>query len=94
MGGAAHNDTVNYIYNTLTALGDYYDVQKQEWSSLIQTEGNATFSANDVPLQADVLSYSPSGDVTAPLVLVNNLGCDAVSLNSWFVQLVLTDVQV
>lgn len=74
-GGPAHMDTVNYIYHELEQTG-YYDVYKQRqihlWS---KNEQNLT--VNDARIDARPITYSPSVDITADLVLVANLGCDA-----------------
>ncbi|ETS74712.1 hypothetical protein PFICI_13196 [Pestalotiopsis fici W106-1] len=73
-GSAGHNLTVDYLYDTLNAL-DYYDVFKQPFVELF-FEGNATLVANEVDYAPGVMSYSPSGTFSAPLVLVSNFGCD------------------
>lgn len=78
MGSQAHNDTVTYVYNTLTAL-DYYDVTLQPWSSIVQSSGEASLAIDDAAVDsATLMDYSPSGNVTAPLVAVSNQGCDTV----------------
>ena len=74
-GGAAHMDTVNYLYHELRKTG-YYDVYKQPqvhlWSNADQ---NLTVNGDNV--DASTMTYSPSADVTADLALVANLGCVA-----------------
>lgn len=74
-GGAAHMDTVNYLYHELQTTG-YYDVYKQPqvhlWSKADQ---NLTVNADKV--DASAMIYSPSADVAADLALVSNLGCAA-----------------
>lgn len=68
-------DTINYIAHELRKTG-YYHVHKQEqvhlWS---HTEQTLTVNGEDVPAQA--MTYSPSGNVTAELVHVSNVGCNA-----------------
>lgn len=76
-GGPGHNATVNYLYDTVTAL-DYYDVQFQPFFELY-TDGNASMKVNGVDQGAKVLTYSPSGKFSEALVPVANLGCNAVS---------------
>ncbi|KAI0171479.1 hypothetical protein BJ166DRAFT_589542 [Pestalotiopsis sp. NC0098] len=73
-GSAGHNLTVDYLYDTLSAL-DYYDVFKQPFVELF-FEGNASLIVDGVDYEPGVMSYSPSGTFSAPLVLVSNLGCD------------------
>lgn len=77
MGGAGHNLTVEYVAGLLNATG-YYDVELQPWSTLVPLGGNASFFANGVSQNASLFSYSASGNVTAPVVAVSNLGCAAV----------------
>ena len=80
MGGQAHNDTVTYIYNTLSAL-DYYDVTLQPWASVVQTFGEASLAIDGEAIdEATLMDYSASGNVTAPLVPVANLGCEQVNI--------------
>lgn len=82
MGGQAHNDTVTYIYETLTALGDYYDVTLQPWSSVVQVSGEASLAIDGTNItEASLMEYSASGDVSAPLVPVSNFGCDQVCID-------------
>lgn len=76
-GGESHNEVVDWIFDELDATG-YYDVVKQEqkhpWSASEQT-----LTVNGVDQDPQTMTYSPSDNVTAELVLVSNLGCDAVS---------------
>jgi Zn-dependent M28 family amino/carboxypeptidase len=74
-GGGGHNATVDYIYNTLTAL-DYYNVVKQPFPE-IYSEGKGSLSVDGAEVPADTLTYTPGGEATKPLVAVANLGCDA-----------------
>ncbi|KAF2180249.1 hypothetical protein K469DRAFT_640064 [Zopfia rhizophila CBS 207.26] len=76
-GGAGHNDTVNYLVEELEALDGYYKVEKQEWHSLAQVNGTASLLINGTDYNPNVMEYSPSGNVTAPIVVVNNLGCNS-----------------
>lgn len=79
IGTPGHNDTINYIYDTLNALDGYYDVELQPFDTLVQESGDFAFSVGDQAYETAEMEFSPSGDVTAPLVVVNNLGCEAVS---------------
>lgn len=74
-GSAGHNATVDYLYDTLAAL-DCYDVTKQAFVELY-FEGTASLAAGGVEYEPTTFTYSPSGAVTAPVVLVSNLGCNA-----------------
>ena len=72
-GSPGHNDTVFFLYDTLKATG-YYDVSLQEFVELF-SGGDATLTTNGEEQEPDLLTYTPSGSATAPLVAVNNLGC-------------------
>ncbi|KAL3455592.1 hypothetical protein BJX64DRAFT_272109 [Aspergillus heterothallicus] len=74
-GGRAHNDTVNWLYRELKRTG-HYDVWKQPqvhlWSDAQQS---LTVAGEDY--EATAMTYTPSVDVTADLVVVDSLGCSA-----------------
>lgn len=72
-GSPGHNDTVNFLYETLAATG-YYDVELQEFVELF-SGGNASMSTNGEEQEATLLTYTPSGSASAPLVAAQNLGC-------------------
>ena len=72
-----HNKTVDYLYNTLSSLG-YYHVEKQPFRTGL-TVGNSSLTVNGSPvIPADLFDYTGSGNVTAPMVVVDNLGCNLV----------------
>ncbi|KAK4121919.1 Zn-dependent exopeptidase [Parathielavia appendiculata] len=73
-GGGGHNATVDYLYESLTAL-KYYDVVKQPFTE-IYSEGTATFTVDGQAFDVNVMTYTPGGEATKPLVAVANLGCD------------------
>jgi hypothetical protein len=81
-GGTAHNHTVDYIYNTINAFSDYFTVEKQQFVELYSA-GNASFIVGGKEQGATLMTYSASGKVTAQIVKVANLGCEAVSLSKW-----------
>ncbi|KAL8729062.1 MAG: hypothetical protein Q9166_004979 [cf. Caloplaca sp. 2 TL-2023] len=76
-GGSGHNATVNYLYDQIAALSDYYTVEFQPFVELY-TAGNASLKVNGADQSAGLFTYSPSGKFTQPLVLVANFGCAAV----------------
>ncbi|KAF2471286.1 Zn-dependent exopeptidase, partial [Lindgomyces ingoldianus] len=76
MGGNAHNDTVDYLVSELDALGGYYTVEKQKFSSLVQLNASASLAVNGTTYEPGIMEFSPSGNVGAPIIVVNNLGCD------------------
>lgn len=74
-GGKAHNDTVNWLYTSLTETG-YYNVSLQPFVELF-SGGNASLILDGVTEPVGLFTYTPSGTVTAPVVAVSNLGCAA-----------------
>ena len=70
-----HNATVDYIYKTLKAT-NYYNVYKQSFVELFSA-ATVKFSANGTEYEAIYMTYAPSGETSAPLVKVDNLGCAA-----------------
>jgi len=79
-GSAGHNATVAYIKKLLDKTG-YYDTVLQTFPYLYSS-GTAQLSANGTSYTSGWFTYGPAGDVTAPLVVVNNLGCELVSVAS------------
>lgn len=71
---------MEYISEQLNALGGYYDVQLQPWEGLSQQYGEISFTVNGAVYDAKVVEFSSNVTATdVPLVVVPNLGCDAVS---------------
>ncbi|KAG7091941.1 hypothetical protein E1B28_008333 [Marasmius oreades] len=77
IGSVAHNQTVQYIHDTLTHLGDHYDVTLQPFSVIAHTGGNYSLTIDGAPTNASLFEYSPNGSITELLVPVANLGCEA-----------------
>ncbi|KAJ8073769.1 hypothetical protein PM082_012047 [Marasmius tenuissimus] len=76
-GSAGHNSSVDYFYETLTGLGDYYDVTLQPFSAFAYAPGEHALNIDGEPSTSRVFDYSPNGNVTEVLVPVANSGCDA-----------------
>ncbi|KAF5019403.1 hypothetical protein F66182_8603 [Fusarium sp. NRRL 66182] len=74
-GGAGHNATVDYLYRTLKAT-NYYNVVKQPFTELYSA-GTASLSVAGEDVAANIMTYTPAGEATGPLVRVANLGCAA-----------------
>jgi Zn-dependent M28 family amino/carboxypeptidase len=74
-GGGGHNGTVDYLYKTLKSL-NYYNVVKQPFTE-IYSEGTGSLSVDGQAIAAQILTYTPGGEATRPLVAVANQGCDA-----------------
>jgi len=80
IGTPGHVGTGDYVVSQLEALGGYYDISIQNFTVLAQTEGSGNLSVNGVDQGAELYEYSPGGNITAPIIAVANLGCEAVSM--------------
>ncbi|EOA82523.1 hypothetical protein ACJQWK_04773 [Exserohilum turcicum] len=77
LGSAACNSTLRWVKDELDATGAY-DVELQQVRVVRQVSGQINSSmVNGTNVTASLLEYSPSGSVTATLVPVANLGCEA-----------------
>lgn len=76
IGTPGHNATVNYLVDTLDAL-DYYDIEVQPFTV---PSASGTLSVSEVSYEVAPMTFTPEGTVSAPVILVSNLGCDAVSV--------------
>lgn len=74
-GGGGHNATVDFLYDTLTSL-KYYDVVKQPFKEIFSS-GNGSLTVDGQAIEVQIMTYTPAGEATKPLVKVTNLGCDA-----------------
>ncbi|KAJ4251986.1 Leucyl aminopeptidase yscIV [Fusarium torreyae] len=74
-GGAGHNATVDYLYKTLKSL-NYYNVVKQPFTELYSA-GTADLKVAGDEIEATIMTYTPAGEASGPLVKVANLGCEA-----------------
>ncbi|RDW93756.1 Peptide hydrolase [Aspergillus mulundensis] len=82
IGSKGHLGTLDYIYSTIVELGDYYDVTNQSFPAV---SGNVFESrlvlGHEVPASARPMGLTPptknKEPVYGPLVLVDNLGCEA-----------------
>ncbi|MGH3369687.1 MAG: M28 family peptidase [Nocardioidaceae bacterium] len=77
-GLAGYNDSVDYAMDVFRGAG--YDVRKQDFTFQTFIENPGTLLRQVAPepaadLPTVILSYSGSGDVTAPATSVANLGC-------------------
>ncbi|KAF2688116.1 Zn-dependent exopeptidase [Lentithecium fluviatile CBS 122367] len=74
-GGGGHIATVDWLYKTLKKTG-YYDVKLDKFVELF-TSAVVVANAAGEAFDAKYMTYSPSGNVTAPLVSVADIGCVA-----------------
>lgn len=85
-GTEGHLNSVNYFVEQLKSLGDYYNVELQEFTTEVTLQSKASLSINGETLEAGGFSFGNNGTWTdKPLVSVANLGCNAVSLHVTFV---------
>ncbi|KAF8416440.1 hypothetical protein EV426DRAFT_421870 [Tirmania nivea] len=79
-GGVGHNLTVEYLYNTFKTgdMADYYTVEKQKFIHEY-AYGTSKITVEGQTYQSSYFTYSPAtdGDLTLPLGLAANLGCNA-----------------
>ena len=75
-GSPGHENTVKYITNHLEELGDYYDISLQPFDALYSA-GEASLAIGDEDQGASLFTFSASGTVEAPFVVVNEVGCNA-----------------
>lgn len=73
-GSGGHNATVDWLYDTLDSL-DYFDVVKQPFTEIF-AEADGTFTVDGEDIPTDPMTYTPGGEVSGPLIKVNNLGCE------------------
>ncbi|KAJ0124346.1 leupeptin-inactivating enzyme 1 [Diaporthe amygdali] len=80
-GSPGHNFTALYLYQLISELEDYYDV---EYQPFIETYsgGSASLLVNGQSQNASLMTYAPNGQVEAAFVAVSNLGCNATDFPS------------
>lgn len=76
MGSEGHNLTIDWITGYLDEMSDYYTYEVQPFIALF-SNANGTLAINGEDVETEVFEYSPSGDVEAEIVAVDNLGCEA-----------------
>ncbi|KAI0853276.1 Zn-dependent exopeptidase [Daldinia vernicosa] len=77
-GTEGHLNSVNYFVEQLKSLGDYYNVELQEFTTEVTIQSKASLSINGETLEAGGFSFGNNGTWTdKPLVSVANLGCNA-----------------
>lgn len=75
IGSAGFNNTVDWLYESVEALGDYWTVRRQPFTALYSNvDGDLT--VDGTTFEPSFFEYSPGGTVTGELVPVDNLGCE------------------
>jgi hypothetical protein len=77
-GSEGHEATIHYIKRLLDETG-YYDVEFQTFT-YPYAEARSQLTVDGKDLFTSAFTYSPGGDVTAPLAVVSNVGCQAVRI--------------
>jgi carboxypeptidase Q len=77
IGSPGHNATVNYLINTISAL-NYYDIEVQPFTV---PSASADLSVNSVVYEVAPMTFTAEGTPQGPVVVVSNLGCDAVNIH-------------
>lgn len=80
MGTEGHKLTTDYIIKELKKLNGYYKVETQTFWADVMLNGTGSLELNGDPTDSGLFDYSASGEVSAPLVVVSNQGCEAVRL--------------
>ena len=86
-GSLGHNATLSYIKGLLDKT-NFYDTVYQTFPYLY-SDGSATFSASGTNYSTSWFTYGQAGDITAPLAIVNNLGCEAVSVSPFLLHMMV-----
>lgn len=76
MGGGGHNATVDYLVATLSALDGYYTVETQAFSAWVHAGAQFSLFIDGSNTSAGVFDFTASGNVTGPIVVVPNGGCE------------------
>lgn len=78
MGSEGHNNTVTYLVEAIEALGDSWTVYRQPFTALYSNvQGEIT--VDGTTYDPTFFEYSPGGDITADVVPVDALGCEAAN---------------
>ncbi|KAI1105330.1 Zn-dependent exopeptidase [Jackrogersella minutella] len=77
-GTEGHLNTVKYFVDQLNSLGDYYNIELQDFTTEITLGSHAELSIDNKTVEAGSFSLGSNGTWTdTPLVTVANLGCAA-----------------
>ena len=74
IGSEGHKGTVQWLLDSLKKYDDFYDVYTQDFN-VTTSDGDVFIDGTELPSQ--VMTFTGEGNPTAPIVVVNNLGCVA-----------------
>ncbi|KAJ4289717.1 hypothetical protein N0V90_011047 [Kalmusia sp. IMI 367209] len=77
MGTRGHNLTTDFLIKELKKLNGYYKIQTQTFWDPVMLNGTLSLEIDGEATDGGLFDYSASGDVSAPLVVVSNQGCEA-----------------
>ena len=77
-GSKGHEATIHYVKKLLDRTG-YYDVEFQSFT-YPYSESTSQLTVDGQALFTQAFTYAPGGDAVAPIGLVSNDGCLAVSI--------------
>ena len=79
-GSEGHHNSVKYFVKQLESLGDYYDIELQEFTTEATQQSVNELSVDGKSLEAEIFSFSSNGTWSGvPLVPVADLGCTATN---------------
>ncbi|KAI4861417.1 Zn-dependent exopeptidase [Hypoxylon rubiginosum] len=77
-GTEGHLNSVKYFQEQLASLGDYYDVELQEFTTEVTLQSQAALTIDGETVEAGGFSFGNNGTwADIPLVPVANIGCNA-----------------
>ncbi|KAI1389982.1 Zn-dependent exopeptidase [Hypoxylon trugodes] len=77
-GTEGHLNSVQYFVDQLNSVGDYYNIELQNFTTEVVLQVEASLSINDETIEAGGFSFGNNGTwEDTPLVSVANLGCVA-----------------
>ncbi|KAI0386856.1 Zn-dependent exopeptidase [Hypomontagnella monticulosa] len=77
-GTEGHLNSVDYFVEQLKSLGDYYDIELQDFTTEVTIASKAELSIDGEAVEAGGFSFGNNGTwADTPLVTVANLGCNA-----------------
>ncbi|KAF1961380.1 hypothetical protein CC80DRAFT_543726 [Byssothecium circinans] len=77
MGTLGHNLTTDFLVKELKKLDGYYKVETQTFWAPVFLNGTGSLLIGGEEADFGLFDYTESGNVSAPIVVVNNLGCAA-----------------
>ncbi|KAF1975624.1 transferrin receptor ectodomain, apical domain-containing protein [Bimuria novae-zelandiae CBS 107.79] len=77
VGTKGHNLTTDRLVEELEKLNGYYKIETQTFWYNTMITGTLSLEIDGEPADGGLIDYSPTGDVSALIVVVSNLGCNS-----------------